>query len=66
MTDKGDTLTVGQIADILQEPPQRVAYIITKYRIKAIKRVGIIRLFGPRQVSAIKQGLYTIQVRGQQ
>ena len=66
MTNEGDMLTVGQIADMLQEPPQRVAYIITKHRIKAIKRVGIIRLFGPIQVSAIKHGLYNIQIRGQQ
>ena len=56
-------LTVGQIADHLREPPARIAYIISKYRLKPIKRVGIIRLFDEEQVKAIKQGLYNIQIR---
>ncbi len=56
-------LTVTQIADVLGEPPQRVGYIIRKFRIKPVQRVGIIRLFDDRQVKAIKQGLYGIQIR---
>ncbi len=56
-------LTVSQIADRLGEPPQRVAYIIRKFRIKAAERVGLIRLFDERQVKAIQQGLYGIQIR---
>lgn len=56
-------LTVTQIADRLSEPPPRVAYIIRKYRLKPTERVGIIRLFDDRQVKAIKQGLYGIQIR---
>ena len=54
---------IGQIADLLQEPPSRVAYIIGKLRLRAHKRVGIIRLFDETQVEAIKQGLYHLQVR---
>jgi len=54
--------TVGQIADRLGEPPSRVAYIISKYRLKPVERVGIIRLFGEEQVEAIKQGLFNIQI----
>ena len=56
-------LTVSQIADKLGEPPQRVAYIIRKFRIKPAERVGLIRLFDERQVKAIQQGLYGIQIR---
>lgn len=56
-------LTIGQIADQLQEPPARVAYIVSKYRLKPVSRVGILRLFGEQQVEAIKQGLYGIQIR---
>ena len=37
--------TVSQVADQLGEPPQRVAYIIRKHRLKAVERIGIIRLF---------------------
>ena len=56
-------LTVSQIADRLGEPPQRVGYIIRKFRIKPVERVGITRLFDERQVKAIQQGLYGIQIR---
>ena len=59
-----ELLTIGQIADRLSEPPARVAYIVSKYRLKPVQRVGIIRLFSEEQVKAIKQGLYGIQVRG--
>jgi hypothetical protein len=55
--------TVGQIADRLEEPPARVAYIISKYRLKPRYRVGIIRLFDESQVQAIKDGLFTMQIR---
>ncbi len=55
--------TAMQIADELGEPPQRVCYIIRKYRLKPVERVGIIRLFSQGQVKAIKQGLYSIQIR---
>ena len=58
-----ELLTIGQIADRLKEPPARVAYVISKHRLKAIRRVGIIRLFGTEQVQAIKEGLYGIQIR---
>ena len=56
-------LTASQIADMLGEPPQRVTYIIRKYRLKPAQRIGIIRLFSQEQIQAIKQGLYGIQIR---
>ena len=56
-------ITASQIADQLGEPPQRVTYIIRKYRLKPVQRVGIIRLFSAEQVKAIRQGLYGIQIR---
>ena len=55
--------TVGQISDRLEEPTTRVAYIIGKYRLKPVGRVGIIRLFSEEQIEAIRQGLYGIQIR---
>ncbi len=57
-------LTASQIADQLGEPPQRIDYVIRKYRLKPQQRIGIIRLFGEQQVQAIKEGLYNIQIRG--
>ncbi len=56
--------TATQIADQLSEPPQRVTYVIHKYRLKPVQRVGLIRLFNKQQVEAIKTGLYGIQIRG--
>ncbi len=58
-----DLLTLGQIADHLREPPARVAYIVSKYRLKPVQRIGIIRLFDEEQIKVIKQGLYGIQIR---
>jgi len=54
--------TIGQIADHLEEPPSRVAYIISKNRLKPIRRVGIIRLFSEQQVQAIREGLFDLQI----
>ena len=56
-------LTASQIADQFGEAPQRVTYIIHKYRLKPVERVVIIRLFSQEQAKAIKQALYNIQVR---
>ena len=55
--------TIGEIADELQEPPARVAYVVSKYRIKPTGRVGIIRQFNPGQVEAIRERLRGIQIR---
>jgi hypothetical protein len=55
--------TVSNIADTLHEPPQRVAYVIRKYRLKPVSRVGIIRLFSEEQAKAIEQELFNIQIR---
>lgn len=55
--------TLGQIGEKLQEPTTRISYIISKLRLKPIRRVGIYRLFGEEQVEVIKEGLYNIQVR---
>ena len=60
---KEELLTVGQISERLKEPPARIAYIVSKYRLKPVKRVGIIRLFDEEQVKEIKRGLYNIQIR---
>ena len=60
---KTEFYTVSQIADHLGEPPQRVAYVIRKLRIKPTKRFGLTRLFSMKQVAAIKGGLYDIQIR---
>jgi DNA-binding transcriptional MerR regulator len=54
--------TIGEIADRLEEPPARVAYVISKYRLKPVRRVGIIRLFSEDQIQAIRESLLNIQI----
>ena len=56
--------TIGELAELFEEPPSRVSYITRKLRIKPEARVGTFRLFGERQITLIKQGLYDIQIRG--
>jgi len=55
--EKTAVLTLGQIADALGQPPSRVSYVVSKYRLKPVARVGIIRLFTEQQVLAIQQAL---------
>jgi len=51
-------LTAMQIAEQLEEQPQRVTYIIRKYRMKPVHRIGIIRLFSESQAEEIKKELW--------
>lgn len=64
MTQNEKLFTVGEISEQLGEPIPRVAYVIQKYRLKPVERVGIIRRFSGDQIAAIKKGLYGIQIRG--
>jgi len=59
-----EVFTIGQLADMLEEPPHRVDYIIRKLRLKPFDRVGTLRLFTKQQIDIVKNGLYNIQVRG--
>lgn len=52
-------LTASQIADRLDEQPQRVAYAIRKHRLKPVERVGIIRLFRARSRRRQSNRIYT-------
>ena len=63
MTEKTTTFTIGEIADRLGEPPSRVSYIISKHRIKAADRAGILRLFTDEQIELVRQGLYGIRIK---
>lgn len=60
MTENLVQYTVLQIAEILQEPPQRIDYIIKKHRLKPVQRIGLIRLFTEADIKAIKQGCYCL------
>ena len=55
--------TIGELADLFEEPPARVSYITRKLRIKPESRVGTFRLFGQKQIELIKDGLLNIQIR---
>ena len=61
MTTESELYTIGQLAEYLDEPTSRIAYVINKHRLKPITRVGIIRLFSQQQAEAIRQGLYLLR-----
>lgn len=61
MTQSYDFYTIGEIADQLQEPTPRITYVISKHRIKPVRRTGIIRLFSADQIETIKQGLFLLR-----
>ena len=54
---ESELLTVSQIADELWKPLAKINYIISKYRIKPIERVGVCRRFNRSQIEIIKRGL---------
>lgn len=58
MTENTTQYTVSQIAEILQEPPQRIAYVVKKLRLKPVQRIGLIRLFTEADIKAVKKGCY--------
>lgn len=63
MDDTRQLFTIGQLADQLQESPARVGYVIAKYRLRPVSRVGIIRLFDAKQAEAVKLGIFDLQAR---
>lgn len=58
-----ELLTVSDIADLLNEPQNRVAYMIMKHRIKPVKRIGITKVFDASVVETVKAYLFDIQIR---
>ena len=59
----GKLLTISEMADRWNEPPQRISYMVSKNRIKPTERVGIIRLFTEEQAKVIKGYVYHMQIR---
>ena len=59
-----DLFTIGEIAEILSEPKDRIAYMVKKHKIKHTRRVANLRLFDSAAIAAIKKGCYHIQIRG--
>lgn len=53
--------TIGQIADILEQSPSRINYIISRDRIKASVRVANIRLFDEVVVEKIRLALMKVK-----
>jgi len=58
-----DMKTINEIADALQEYPNRVRYMATKLRIHPVKRAGLTGLYDEAQMQLIKQGLYGMRIQ---
>jgi len=59
------TYTIFEIAELWDEPPQRISYVVRKLRIKPVQRVGLIRLYNEQQTLQIKAGCYNLQIKGE-
>lgn len=58
-----ELVTVSDIADQLNEPQNRVAYMIMKHRIKPVKRIGVTKVFDASVVDIVKGYLYNMQIQ---
>jgi len=57
---KTAVFTIGQIADELKQPPSRLQYLISKYRIKPVAWVANIRLFDRTTLETLRFSLQSI------
>lgn len=55
--------TVTQIAEKLDEPTDRVTYIIRRLRLKPVDRIALVRLFDEGQVDTIRNRIYNMRVQ---
>lgn len=58
-----EMFSIADIAEQLSEPTNRVAYMVSKYRIKHVRRVGITRVFDLAAVALIKEGLFNVRIQ---
>jgi len=58
-----ELLTIGDIADQLNEPTNRVSYMLTKHRIKPVKRIGITKVFDASVVALVKDYLFNMRIQ---
>lgn len=58
-----ELLTINEIAELLDEPQNRVAYMIAKHRIKHVKHIGNTRVFDSAVIARVKELLFDIQIR---
>ena len=57
-------VTPGDIARTLREPPHRVENILnTRGHIRALRRVGIVRVYGIEAVELVRQELAAIDAK---
>ena len=53
-------LTLGDVARACGVPPHRAKYAIAEYGIEPRQRAGILRLWAPEQVAAVRAALIRI------
>lgn len=58
-----ELVTISEIAEILNEPQNRVAYMITKHRIKHVKHIGNTRVFDSSATARVKELLFHIRIQ---
>ena len=61
--EPSELLTLGQVARACGVAPHRVKYAVAEYRIEPRQRAGILRLWAPDQLAAVKAALSRIARR---
>lgn len=57
-----EVFTIGELADVLKQPPARINYIISRDRLKPAARIANIRLFDEVAVERIRLSLIKIKI----
>lgn len=59
-----DLLSIKEMSIEYHEPPKRIEYLIAKYRVPHIRRIGLTRMFDISAQAQILEALRGIQIRG--
>lgn len=56
-------LSISEIADLLEEAPSRIRYLISRDRIKCCRLVGQSRLYDEKAIERVRDALYNMRVQ---
>ena len=55
--------SIADMAEKLREQTNRVAYMVSKHRIKHVRRVGATRVFNQAALDLIKESLFSMRIQ---
>ena len=58
-----DLFSIADMADKLEEPTNRVRYMVDKHRLKHVRRVGVTCVFDETAFAAVKEALFNMRIQ---